>query len=206
MLARLASPWADFRSDALSVAMMFAIVFAVGVWVARLTLGCAEPLLGWIAAVAGAIAVACDLYMHRSAGKAFAAVRAAYTRDLAAGTAVRTTYEVVDALSVEEYEDEGSAYYLKLADGRVLFLQGQYLYEYEAGEDDDGRPTPARFPASRFTIERTAESGLFLDLSDLGALLVPSGKLPVFTSADYRAGAVPRDGAVLTVDFESLQR
>lgn len=206
MLVRLASPWADYRSEALALAVVFMIVFAVGVWVARLTLGAAEPVLAWIAALAGAIALGCGVSIRRSAARAFAAERAAFARDLALGTAVRTTYEVVDALNVREYEDEGAAYYLKLADGRVLFLQGQFLYEYEAGEDDDGRPTPARFPASRFTIERTAESGLFLDLVDFGAPIAPSGTLPAFVSADYLAGAVPRDGDVLTIDFESLRR
>jgi hypothetical protein len=208
MLVRLASPWADYRGYALTAVVVAMIVYVVSMGVTRLTLGVAEclSLQGWIAMVAVAIALGCGLSMYRSDAPALAAERAKFERDLAAGTAVRTTYEVVDALSVEEYDDEGSAYYLKLADGRVLFLQGQFLYEYEAGEDDDGRPVPARFPASRFTIERTAESGHFLDLLDLGAPLVPSGTLSAFTSADYLADKVPGDGEVLTVDFESLRR
>ena len=39
------------------------------------------------------------------------------------------------AFAVEEFEDEGSHYFVDLTDNRVLFLSGQYLYDYEPLED-----------------------------------------------------------------------
>jgi hypothetical protein len=109
--------------------------------------------------------------------------------------AVCTTYDVVEALRVREFEDEGSSYYLRLSDGRVLFLTGQYMYEYE-----DERA----FPCTRFTLERAPESQLFLALTELGPPLAPSAILPPFTEAELRAG-LPADGALLELDFESLR-
>ncbi|MEQ1891637.1 MAG: hypothetical protein ABL998_03770, partial [Planctomycetota bacterium] len=128
-----------------------------------------------------------------------------HSADLASGHATCTTYEITDALQVEEFEDEGSHYYLKLTDGRVLFLSGQWLYEYEAGEDEDGEPTPARFPCRRFTVERAAKSALFLDMKPLAPAFPPSGTLPPFTDAEHRAGTVPDDGDLLELDFERLR-
>src|SRR5215831_9448645 len=34
------------------------------------------------------------------------------------------------AFGVEEYEDEGLHYFLELTDGSVLYLSGQYLYDF----------------------------------------------------------------------------
>jgi hypothetical protein len=107
---------------------------------------------------------------------------------------------------VEEFEDEGSQYYLALTDGRVLFVSGQWLYEYEDGEDEDGKPTSARFPCRRFTIERAAKSGLFLGLIPQGPSFPPSDTLPPFTDEQHGAGTVPDDGDLLSVDFESLRK
>jgi hypothetical protein len=87
--------------------------------------------------------------MRRGIGPTLARARESHAADLAAGVATLTTYEATDALRVEEFEDEGSQYYLKLADGRVLFLAGQYLYEYELGEDEDGQVLSVDFEALR---------------------------------------------------------
>ena len=73
------------------------------------------------------------------------------------------------------------------------------------GEDEDGQPTPARFPCRRFTLERAAASGLFLELTPLGPAFAPSGTLAAFTSEDHHAGRVPEDGQILDLDFEALR-
>jgi hypothetical protein len=116
--------------------------------------------------------------------------------DLAEGQAQVTTYEAVDAILVEELDDEGSQYFLELRDGRILFVAGQYLYECE----DD-----ARFPNTRFQAVRTARSGHLLAFNCLGAYLPPSSRLRPFSDADYRASRVPVDGAVWEGDFEALR-
>jgi hypothetical protein len=46
-----------------------------------------------------------------------------------------TTFRATRAFGVEEVEDEGLHFFLELTDGRVLFLSGQYLYDYEPNPD-----------------------------------------------------------------------
>jgi hypothetical protein len=186
---------------------VFIVTFAVCIGVER-GLGLYAVLgLTWPAIIAAGTAVAFAHYLYRKSEPLLSMERDAHARDLAAGTAVCSTFDVVDALRVEELEDEGSAYYLKLADGRVLFLQGQYLYEYEANdEDEDGNPVRARFPADRFTVERTAGSGLVLGITNFGRVIPVSGVLPPFTLDERRNDTVPNDGDILTIDFETLRR
>lgn len=47
------------------------------------------------------------------------------------GLLVSEIFVATRAFQVEEFEDEGSHYYIELADGAVLYLNGQYLYDYE---------------------------------------------------------------------------
>ena len=205
-LARLASPRAQYWGEFLSFAVLFMIAFALGMWGVRLASGPPQGrTLAWVAGSAALLALTLLLYGRRRVAAALRREHERHAEDLAHGHATCTTYEITDALRVKEFEDEGSAYYLKLTDGRVLFLAGQWLYEYEEGEDDDGKPTPARFPCRRFTIERAAKSALFLDLEPLGPALPPSGTLPPFTDEDHEAGTVPDDGDLLTLDFDSLR-
>ena len=205
-LRRLCSRKDELTNDVVSTLFVFMLVFGVGTLLVRWISGPpGGATLAVLAAIAASLALWALVTVRRGIGRVLAQARSQYARDLAAGQAECSTYEVVDALRVEEAEDEGSAYYLKLADGRVLFLAGQYLYEYEAGEDEDEKSTPARFPCRRFTLARAPESRLFFDLTDLGAPFPPSGTLPAFTTDEHRAGSVPRDGAVLTLDFERLR-
>jgi hypothetical protein len=206
-IAGLASPVSLITVGLIPTLFVFMITFVVGIWIARAFGVHDGPDVTWPAIVACAAGLGFARYLYRKTEPLLAAQREAHASDLAAGTAVCATFDVVDALRVEELEDEGSAYYLKLADGRVLFIQGQYLYEYEDGvEDEDGNPMPARFPAARFTVERTAGSGLVLGLTDLGRMIPVSGVLPPFTPDEHSADTVPQDGDILTIDFESLRR
>jgi hypothetical protein len=117
--------------------------------------------------------------------------------DLDAGVAEITTYEAREAIKVEEFEDEGIGFYLDLGDGKVLFLQGQYLYEdYEA----------KRFPCTRFTVSRAARSQAVLDMTCEGECLPPVCVHPPFTAKDYKTGAAPKDGEILETDFEELKK
>src|SRR5262245_25020318 len=53
-----------------------------------------------------------------------------YIRELEQkGLLVSTSYRARRAFQVEEYEDEGSHYFIELEDAAVLHLCGQYLYE-----------------------------------------------------------------------------
>jgi hypothetical protein len=206
-IAGLATPGSLISVGLIPALFVFMVTFAVCIGIERAFGLYAALGLTWPAIIAAGAAVAFAHYLYRKTQPLLSMEREGHARDLAAGTATCFTFDVVDALRVEELEDEGSAYYLKLADGRVLFLQGQYLYEYEArDEDEDGNPAPARFPADRFTVERTAGSGLVLGITNFGRLIPVSGVLPPF-SLDERGGdAVPNDGDILTIDFDSLRR
>jgi hypothetical protein len=47
------------------------------------------------------------------------------------GLLVLQSFRACRAFQVDEFEDEGSHYYVELEDGAVLFLTGQYLYKCE---------------------------------------------------------------------------
>jgi hypothetical protein len=196
-LARLSSNKDALTNDIVSTACAFMLVFGAGTLLVRCVSGPPEgATLAVVAAVAAGLALWALVTVKRRSGSFLARERALLAQDLAGGHALATTYTVVDALRVEEAEDEGSSYYLRLADGRVLYLSGQYLYEYEEG---------GAFPCTRFTVVRAPASGMFLEMLALGPPLAPSGTLPPFTTVDHRADRVPSDGDVLTLDFESLR-
>jgi hypothetical protein len=117
-------------------------------------------------------------------------------RDLDGGVAQVTDAAISDAIAIEEFEDEGSQYYLRLEDGRVLFLAGQYLYD----DEEDGR-----FPNTAVTVVRAPNTGVVLDFRCTGAPLSASSRRSHFTSEEHADGHVPEDGAILDVDFESLR-
>jgi hypothetical protein len=78
----------------------------------------------------------------------------------------------LEAIKVEEAEDEGSTYFLKMEDGSTLAMGGQYLYPYER----------RGFPWTMFEIRQAAHSGIFFGLSRVGERLKPSmlrGALPL---------------------------
>ena len=68
------------------------------------------------------------------------------------------------AFQIEELEDEGSHYFIELQDGAVLFLSGQYLYDYEV---------PRCFPCTDFVVRRHATKGFAVDVQCSGKTLEP---------------------------------
>ena len=108
-----------------------------------------------------------------------------------------TRFEVVDAIEVAEEEDEGRHFYLRLADGRVLFLTGQYLDEDVASR---------RFPAARVTVIRAPESGIVLSMRAEGEYVAPSAVRPSFSERERTRGRIPDDGEILETDFDRLRR
>jgi hypothetical protein len=107
-------------------------------------------------------------------------------------------YRAVRAFAVVELEDEGSHYFLELADGSVLFLSGQYLYEYEGIDDDPGANQPRTFPCADFTVRRHKTEGYAIDIQCRGPVLEPEVLAPSFTAADYDGDRTPEDGQLIT--------
>lgn len=124
----------------------------------------------------------------------------------AAGLVSRQKFRALRCFAVEEREDEGLHFYLELADRRVLFLSGQYLYDYQAIRDDPELNRPASFPCEKFEILRHKGKGHVLALVPEGKVLVPECQAPPFSSRDFKRG-MPEDGAILAdKTFEELKR
>ncbi len=83
----------------------------------------------------------------------------------------------------------GPAYYIGLDDGRVLFLHGDYLAEY-----DGRKPLTARaFPCTDFSTLRDKTTGQILGLSCTGTRLDPE-----FTAPENPTRSLPADGTLIT--------
>jgi hypothetical protein len=134
---------------------------------------------------------------QRQDRNAWAAERLRRAGALAGGVARITRYQARDAIAIDEFEDEGIGYFLELADGRVLYLGGQYLYHVAEAR---------RFPATEFEISQVAATGDFLGLTPRGSYLAPSSTRPPFTAEEYEAGVVPEDRAMVDRAFEDLRR
>ena len=107
-----------------------------------------------------------------------------------------TTFQATRAFGVEEYEDEGLHYFIELVDRRVLFLSGQYLYDFEP-ITYEGENRERSFPCSEFTVRRHLKERFVVDLECGGDVLEPDVMLPPFTNEDWRRHRVPEDGQVI---------
>jgi hypothetical protein len=122
-----------------------------------------------------------------------------YVQDLERkGLLVSTGYRARRAFQVEEFEDEGSHYFIELEDGAVLYLCGQYLYEYEPIDDDPELKQERRFPCSEFTVRRNRKKGFVVDILCGGTVIEPEIMAPHFSKADFRNDRIPGDGDVIT--------
>ncbi len=114
------------------------------------------------------------------------------------GQVVSTEFRAQRAFQVAEYEDEGPHYFLELTNGAVLYLTGQYLYDFEPIEDDPELNQPRRFPCTHFVIHRHSTEHYVVELQCLGPALDPECSCPPFSRRAYRSGQIPEDGAVIS--------
>jgi len=111
-----------------------------------------------------------------------------------AGLLEATGFRARRAFGVEEFEDEGLHYYIELEDRSVLFLSGQYLYDFEPIDDDPDWNQPRRFPCTDFTILRHKAERYVLDIQCRGEVLEPELAAPPFRKTTAHAdGEVIRD-------------
>ena len=106
------------------------------------------------------------------------------------------SFSAIDAIQVEEFEDEGSSYFLRLANGEVLFLTGQYLYDYEESR---------RFPCSDFDVVRRSGLDYVLEVVCRGKYITPSKISKPFRLAQFEAGTVPEDMHLVDVQWEEIE-
>ena len=116
-------------------------------------------------------------------------------------------FRATRAFGVEEFEDEGLHYFLEPVDSSVLFLSGQYLYDYEPITDDPELNQPRSFPCTEFTIRRHKKDGYVVDIARGGAVLEPEVMAPAFGKKVWRAKRIPEDGQVITrATYDDLKR
>lgn len=96
------------------------------------------------------------------------------------GMLISEPYRAVRAFQAEEFEDEGSHYFLELENHSVLYLSGQFLYEYEPLKEK-----PRRFPCTQFTIRRHKDDGFVVDILCSGEALELEMTAPSFSFDDF---------------------
>jgi hypothetical protein len=105
-------------------------------------------------------------------------------------------FEARRCFQVAEFEDEGLHFFVELANGTVLYLNGQYLYEVAENHNDDGKLS-ACFPCTRFTLRRHRDEGYIVDIQCAGSRLYPAVVLPPFPDEYYRRDDIFQDGDVI---------
>ena len=119
------------------------------------------------------------------------------------GLLLREKYEAVRAFQVEEFEDEGSQYYVELKDGTVLFLCGQYLYDYEPADGKFQAKRDRQFPCTEFTLLRDKENRWIVDVVCGGIVLEPECEAPPFGQKELP----PSDGKIIfSRSYHELKR
>lgn len=98
-------------------------------------------------------------------------------------------YRALRAFQIEEFEDEGSHYFIELDDHTVLFLSGQYLWDYDRLRT---------FPCTEFVVRRHATKGYALDVLCGGAVIELEIIAPPFDADDFGTGGIPVDGQIIT--------
>ena len=170
-------------------------VAAVGAWLPRVTSG---PLLGLLMAGWLCVLIILALYIFNRPGvQPLRGDSDAWLHDLEAkGQIVTEEYAASRAFAVEEFEDEGSHYFVELKDGSVLRLSGQYLYDYEPITDDPDLNQARRFPCTRFTVRRHRGTGDGIELICAGEVFEPECTAPAFGPDAWEQTRA--DGTVIT--------
>jgi hypothetical protein len=154
-----------------------------------------------------AAAVASTLATRRLAGASSKGERLTLEEMEQQGLLVHEKHEATRAFQVEEFEDEGCQYFIELKNGSVLYLCGQYLYDYEPM---DGGPTgrlARKFPCTAFTLLRDKRHGWIVDVECGGTVVEPEGEAPPLTEADFDSGRAPADGDIITDrSYDQLKR
>lgn len=108
-----------------------------------------------------------------------------------------TDFSATRAFEVEEWDDLGLNYFIELADGSVLFLQGQYLYDYIEINDEPEFSQPRTFPCREFTLRRHRTEKYILEITCHGEVIEPECVAPVWNYDLFRDNAIPEDGAII---------
>jgi hypothetical protein len=187
------------------VVMIFVLVVAIGVALVPLVARDAVP--PWTAAVYAMLFVVVLIGLPiaiflrswlSSPSRAVKTPQQVVEELSARGLVVSTSFRAKRAFQMEEFEDEGSNYFVELIDGPVLFMNGQHLYDYEAIEGDPEHNQPRRFPCTEFTVHRHKSEGYVVEIVCGGDVLEPEVITPPLVKEDFRRGLIFEDGQIIS--------
>jgi hypothetical protein len=123
-----------------------------------------------------------------------------------AGLLERTMYRAAQAFTVEDPRTGSPRYFVELDDGRVLSLVGDYLFDFEPLDDENGETRPRLFPAECFEILRRKDGGWVIDIRPLGRVFEPELE-PDDAARAIRDRDCPGDGEIITDQtYDELRR
>lgn len=108
------------------------------------------------------------------------------------------------AFEVEPFEDEGPHFFIGLEDGKVLFLCGQYLFDYVEITDDPDLAQAATFPSTEFEVRSHKNEHWTHSVICRGQYLKPEIKLPHYSKRFMKKFGAPTDGEVFEVSFDEM--
>lgn len=116
------------------------------------------------------------------------------------GLLTSTHHRARRAFEVSERADEGPGYFIELEDGRVLFLQGQYLYDYGPIEDEEEPESSQerQFPCTEFILHHHKKYRTLLVVECKGTALEPECIVPPFSNEHRKEGLAPDDEDIIT--------
>jgi hypothetical protein len=106
------------------------------------------------------------------------------------------SYKATRCFQVEEFEDEGSHYFLEIEDRRVLFLSGQYLWSYEPVVKKSEIVELRKFPNTEFVLRRHRAARYVVDILCNGVAMEPELVVPSFSADDFGTDRIPEDGQI----------
>jgi hypothetical protein len=110
---------------------------------------------------------------------------------------VSEEYAARRAFCVKATENEESNYFVELTDGRVVFLTGWFLHEYEPKLGGNEAPQPRRFPCTEFVILREKPHGRLIALVCHGSVLEPEIEAPNFGALLWEELGLEEDAMIL---------
>jgi hypothetical protein len=147
--------------------------------------------LWWLTPLVLLIGVVLFWVITRSGSRAFGEK---VKDDLRRGEAAVHRVDVIDAIEVEELEDEGPSFFIKTTEGTILYFAGQYFYRYQK----------RKFPWKSFEIIEAPSSKVFFALKPLDSQFKPSYiRKPLSWEQAKRFGF--QNYRTVDVDFNSLK-
>ncbi len=191
-MERAAKPLFAALGEAAAAAALFILVLSIPILFGAKYLSFVRTIEPALFAVAAAVVAWQVLGMFRHDRQGAAILRG----ELGDGCAEVHRYRAIEAIRVQEREDEGTGFLLKLEDGRTLFLAGQLFYELEEER---------RFPCREFEVDWTPRSRWRLDLRCIGEYLPPSAARAAFPKEAWKRRLTPSNGTTFEGDFEAMK-